>query len=91
VLYELARRLKEQGRTAADIRTELARVGATKEEIDVLLGSLGFGAQPMTAAPELMAKTSRLTSSRWFLGLVLFGVLAALGPLIWLGWLLIDG
>jgi hypothetical protein len=45
----------------------------------------------MTAAPELMAKTSRLTSSRWFLGVVLFGVLAALGPLVWLGWLLIDG
>ena len=43
MLSELARRLKEQGRAAGDLRTELARVGATKEEIDVVLGSLGFG------------------------------------------------
>jgi len=91
VLCELARRLKDEGRTASEIRAELARVGANKEEMDVLLGSLGLGAQPMTAAPELMAKTSRIASSRWLLGLVLLGVLAALGPLVWLGWLLVDG
>jgi hypothetical protein len=90
MLYELARRLKEEGRSAAEIRVELEKVGASREEIGVLLGSLGFSAQPLTAAPELLAKTSRVTSSRWLLGLLVLLLLAALGPLVYLGVVLID-
>jgi hypothetical protein len=90
MLYELARRLKDEGRTAAEIRAELLRVGAKNEEIDVLLGSLGLSAQPLTGAPELLTKTSRVTSSRWTLGFLLLALLLALGPLVWLGLTLPD-
>ena len=90
MLYELARRLKEEGRTADQIRAELKKVGATKDEIDVLIGSLGLAAPTMTAAPELMSKTSRVASSRWLLGFLFLLLLAVLGPVIWVVWTLID-
>ncbi|MFT3710405.1 MAG: hypothetical protein QM817_22505 [Archangium sp.] len=90
MLYELARRLKDEGKSAAEIRAELKRVGANKEEIDVLLGSLGFSAQPLTAPPELMTKTSRVTSSRWVLGLLLLALILALGPLVYVAVALIN-
>jgi hypothetical protein len=90
MLYELARRLKEEGRSAAEIRRALLEVGANQEEINVLLGSLGFSAQPHTAAPELLTRASRVTSSRWVLALV-FALLIGLGvPVVYVVWSVID-
>lgn len=90
MLYELARRLKDQGRSADEIRAELKKVGANKEEIDVLIGSLGFSAQTHTGAPELLSKTSRITSSRWVLGFFFLLLFAVLGPVIYVIYLIID-
>lgn len=83
MLYELAKRLKSQGRSVDEIRAELTKVGAKKEEIDVLLGSLGFAAQTQTAAPELLNRASRITSSRLLLGIVFVLVVAGLAPVIY--------
>ncbi len=83
MLYALASRLKNEGRSAVEIRAELAKVGANKEEIDVLLGSLGFSAQTQTAAPELLNRASRITSSRLVLGIVFVLVVAGLAPVIY--------
>ncbi|MBL8911585.1 MAG: hypothetical protein JNM17_12905 [Archangium sp.] len=91
MLYELARRLKEEGKSAAEIRAELLKVGANKDEINVLIGSLGLAATTHTAAPELLNKTSRVTSSRWVLGLLFLLLLAVLGPVIYVVYLVIDG
>lgn len=83
MLYELARRLQSQGRSAAEIRAELQKAGAKKEEIDVLLGSLGLSASTHTSAPELLNKTTRVTSSRWVLGLLFALFLAGALPLLY--------
>ena len=90
MLYELARRLKEQGRSAAEIRAELLMVGANPEEITVLLGSLGFSAQTHAAAPELLARASRVTGSRWTLGLLLLLFILGAVPLFFVLHALLD-
>ncbi len=83
MLYELARRLQSQGRSAAEIRAELQKVGAKKEEIDVLLGSLGLSASTNTAAPDILSKATRVTSSRWVLGILFALFLAGAVPLLY--------
>lgn len=90
MLYALAHRLKDEGRSAAEIRAELLKVGANKEEIDVLLGSLGFSAQTHAAAPELLTRATRVTSSRWVLGAVLLLLLAGLVPVLYVVLSLIE-
>jgi len=90
MLYALASRLKNEGRSAAEIRAELAKVGANKEEIDVLLGSLGFAAQTHTAAPDLLNRASRVTSSRRLLAIVFVLVIIGLAPVIYVIMSLIE-
>jgi hypothetical protein len=90
MLYELARRLKEQGRSAAEIRAELLKVGANAEEVTVLLGSLGCSAQPHATAPELLTRTARVTGSRWTLGLLLLLFILGAVPLFFVLHALLD-
>ena len=89
-MYELAKRLKEEGRTAEEIRTALFKQGASVDEVNVLLGSLGLGGQTHTASPELLVRVKKVTSSRTFTALMLLLMLVAVAPVVWLVYALVN-
>ena len=77
MLYERAKRLKEKGLSAEEISRQLLGEGEREQDVKVVLGSLGFGPQPMPdpgQRPLTVAK--RVLESR-AVRLALFGLGAA--------------
>lgn len=65
VLYERARQLKSGGASVEEIRRELINQGASEEDVQVVLGSLGAGPQPQPDPTQKpLDQMSRLANSR---------------------------
>lgn len=83
VLYERAKQLHSKGLSAAELHRALLAEGAREEDIKVILGSLGLGAQPQPSpaqAPLMLAR--RILESRAArVGVFVLGAAAVAGLL----------
>ncbi|MBM4777561.1 MAG: hypothetical protein GQE15_07635 [Archangiaceae bacterium] len=95
MLYERARQLKSGGASSAEIRRALLAEGASEEDVQVVLGSLGDGPQPQpdpTQKPlDLMSRVANsrgLRAVAFVMGAV---VVAAMVYAVWVGGVFVMG
>lgn len=87
VLYERARQLKSGGASPDEIRRELLKQGATDEDIQVVLGSLGEGPQvPPDPTQKPLALMSRVANSRGLRGVAFLVGAVGFAGLVWAVW-----
>lgn len=87
MLYERAKQLQAKRLSAEEIRSTLLSEGAKPEDVQVILGSLGFGPQPQPDPTKPLAMAKRALESRPMKLLVfLFGtaMVGGLGYFLWI-------